>query len=92
MEPEAASTIRAIIRMDMEQWCIPWRRQQGGKRESSLPGSATASGPRPKKRINKMENPRRIWNRCYTRKGNRCALRKMDLPRSGIIALLRSPN
>jgi hypothetical protein len=92
VEPEAASTILAIIRVDMEQWCAPWRRQHGGRRESSLPGSATASGPSPKKRIKKMENARRIWDRCYTRKGKRCALRKIGVPRSGIIALLRCPN
>jgi len=70
VEPEAASSILAIIPEDMAQWCAPWRRQHAGRRASSLPGKATASGPSPKKRIKKMENPRRIWHRCYTKKGH----------------------
>jgi hypothetical protein len=45
----------------MAQWWAPWRRQQGGRRDSLLESRAAASGPRLKNRIKKMEKPRRIW-------------------------------
>ena len=57
--PDAASAVMAIIRMDMAQWWAPWRRQQGGRRDSSLPGMSAASGPSQKSRIRKMESNRR---------------------------------
>jgi len=57
---DAASTVIAIIRMDMAQWCAPWRRQQGGRRDSSLAERTAASGPSQKSRIRKMETNRRI--------------------------------
>ena len=60
VKPELASTIIAIIRLDMAQWCAPLRRQQGGRRESSLAERITASGPNQKRRIRKMETERRI--------------------------------
>jgi hypothetical protein len=63
LPPVVAWDMSAAMRMDMAQWCVPWRRQQGGRRESSsLAGSIAASGPSQKNRIRKMERARRIWN------------------------------
>jgi len=59
-EPEAACLLMAAMRSAMAQWCAPWRRQQGGRRDSSLPGRAAASGPRQKSSSKKMESPRRM--------------------------------
>ena len=53
--------VRAAKRAAMAQWWAPWRRQQGGRRDSLLESRAAASGPRLKNRIKKMEKPRRIW-------------------------------
>lgn len=58
--PELASTIIAIIRLDMAQWCAPLRRQQRGRLDSSLARGIAASGPSQKRRIRKMETERRI--------------------------------
>ena len=52
----------AFIRIIMAQWCAPWRRQQGGRRNSLLAGRAAASGPSPKNKIRMIETPRRIWD------------------------------
>ena len=75
----------AAIRMDRTQWCAPWRRQHGGRRESSLSGRAAPSGPSQKSKIRKMESPRRIWNSCYTRTGPRASSEGLDACTSGII-------
>jgi len=49
---------------DMLQWCAPWRRQQAGRRASSLARKAATKGPSPRKRTRKMDTARRIWNSC----------------------------
>jgi hypothetical protein len=59
--PDAASAIMEAMPIDMAQWCAPWRRQQAGRRASSLPSSMADNGPRPKNRISEMESARRIW-------------------------------
>jgi hypothetical protein len=42
------------------QWCDPWRRQQSGRRDSSIPGKTAANGPSQRSRISEMESARRI--------------------------------
>jgi hypothetical protein len=41
------------------QWCAPWRRQQNGRRDSSIPGRTAANGPSQRSRISEIESPRR---------------------------------
>jgi len=59
-DPEAARSIIRAMRVAMAQWCLPCRRQQGGKLESPLASRVAASGPSPKNRTSKMEKQRRI--------------------------------
>ena len=56
--------ICAAALSDMLQWCVPWRRQQAGKRASSLARRAATKGPSPRKRTRKMDTARRIWDSC----------------------------
>lgn len=52
--------ICAIAVSDMVQWCAPWRRQQAGKRASSLARRVATNGPNPRKMTRKMDTARRI--------------------------------
>ncbi|MFP5248684.1 MAG: hypothetical protein ACLGP3_02510, partial [Acidobacteriota bacterium] len=51
----------AAICIAMAQWWAPFRRQQAGRRASSLAGSTAVSGPRPKNRTRKAVNACRIY-------------------------------
>jgi hypothetical protein len=55
----AVCTMRANIASVIKQWWAPLRRQQAGRDESS-PSKVAASGPKPKRRTNRMERARRI--------------------------------
>jgi hypothetical protein len=50
------------VSASIAQWCTPWRRQQNGRRVSSIPGRIAAKGPSQRSRISEMESPRRIAN------------------------------
>ena len=60
VDPGSACAIMAAICFAIAQWCAPCRRQQGGRRESSLAWSVPVRGHSPKNSARKMEVPRRI--------------------------------
>jgi hypothetical protein len=66
VELDADLAIMAAICIAMAQWCAPWRRQQGGRRASSLACSVPVRGHKPRNRIMNTESQRRICSRCYT--------------------------
>lgn len=66
VELDAVLAIMTAICIAMAQWCAPWRRQQGGKRASSLAWSIPVRGHKPRNRIMKTESDRRICSRWYT--------------------------
>ena len=71
----------AAICIAMAQWCAPWRRQQGGRRASSLAWSVPVRGHKPRNRTMKTESQRRICSD-VTRYGaqlqDRCAVERVD--------------